>query len=373
MDASVPDGPATAEHSPYVTYALLTVLIGVFFVEVTNGIGFPTGMLEPTIATLIAMGGLHRQFVDQGEWYRLISATFLHGSALHLLMNGIVLFWAGRLLERTIGHAWFAAIYAISGLGGSLMSLAVNTDGVSIGASGALMGVVAACLVCSFRFPAGELRQRLQSVAWQVLIPSLLPLASTAKGMKVDYGAHIGGAIGGAVAALAMLPLWQPKEAVPRLRGVAAAMACIWFVAAAAAPVFIVPTFITAKHEADLRAQLIPENQIPKGRAAEIANSDRLTIGYPHDPRSHLYSAYKFEAQGDWQQTASALRAALAQEDMLKTLWPAAFEDSLRNWLVDILQQHGQQSEAREVAKPSCAHVKQTTDAALAQLRRACG
>ena len=134
-------------------------------------------------------------------------------------MNAIALFIAGRSLEGLIGRAWFGALYVFSALGGSLLSLALNpVKLIAVGASGAIMGLFAAMLVVSWRFPPGVIRAGLQKNAIYVLIPSLLPLASALKGHKVDYAAHFGGAIAGVLIGLTMLAVWSQAEPWPQFR-----------------------------------------------------------------------------------------------------------------------------------------------------------
>ena len=204
----------------YVTYALLAILVAAFVAECAFALGPLKGSLQPSITTLEALGGLYwTRIVESGEWYRLLSATFLHGDLTHLLLNGFVLFYAGRRLEWVIGHAWFAAIYLISAVCGSVASLAINPHNlVGVGASGAIMGILGASVISSLHFAAGPTRTRLQVTAAQVLIPLLLPIWTTTRsGMLIDFGGHLGGAIGGALVAALMLLLW-PRSHVGRDR-----------------------------------------------------------------------------------------------------------------------------------------------------------
>jgi rhomboid protease GluP len=77
---------------PLLTFALLALLAAVFAGEIAYGVGPWTGLLAPDILTLIAMGGLYPRLVlESGEWYRVLTAPFLHGDAVHLLLNGVAL------------------------------------------------------------------------------------------------------------------------------------------------------------------------------------------------------------------------------------------------------------------------------------------
>src|SRR5262249_42706955 len=162
------------------TYTMLAALVAIFAAEIHHGIGPWTKLLQPSTSTLVAFGGLLPSLVyKSGEWYRLVSAPLLHADAVHLLMNGIALFLAGSLLESLVGRAWYATVFVISAIFGSLLSLTLNADNlVSVGASGAVTGLFAATLVTSFHFPSGAERTSLQMAAMYVLVPALLPLLS---------------------------------------------------------------------------------------------------------------------------------------------------------------------------------------------------
>jgi rhomboid protease GluP len=190
-DLAPPTVVVATPSFPWLTATILMALAAIFIAEIVCGIGPSTGLLQPSIATLLAFGGLVPDLVlESGEWYRLLSAPFLHADAGHLVMNGIALYLAGRSLEWLVGRAWFGAAYVVGALTGSLLSLALNSNLlVSVGASGAIMGVFAVMLVVSVHFPAGPIRAGLQVNALYVLIPSLLPLAGARQGHQIDYAA----------------------------------------------------------------------------------------------------------------------------------------------------------------------------------------
>lgn len=227
---------------PWLTLALLGTIIIVFCMEISAGLDSRGGLLAPSLNTLVAMGASNKLLViEHGEWFRVMSAPFLHGGLVHVALNGLVLLWGGSLLERMLGRAWFAAIYAVSGVTGGLMSLAINDASiVSVGASGALMGLMACLFVTSFHFDPGPVRTRLRTAALEVLIPSMLPIVTAVTGQRVDFAAHLGGAIGGGLLALVVLVIWPRSEQLPRLRWFAAAIAVVGLLATIAAAATIV-------------------------------------------------------------------------------------------------------------------------------------
>ncbi|MSZ65227.1 MAG: rhomboid family intramembrane serine protease, partial [Actinobacteria bacterium] len=91
--------------------------------------------------------GLMRQFIDAGEWYRLISSGFLHFGILHVAMNMFLLLQLGRMLEPLLGPGKFGLIYFVSLLGGSAGALLLSPNAFTGGASGAVFGVMAAAVV----------------------------------------------------------------------------------------------------------------------------------------------------------------------------------------------------------------------------------
>uniref|UniRef100_A0A0D3CRB3 RHOMBOID-like protein n=1 Tax=Brassica oleracea var. oleracea TaxID=109376 RepID=A0A0D3CRB3_BRAOL len=105
-------------------------------------------LLGPSIPTLRRLGALERRLVEEGERWRLISCIWLHGGLLHLLANMISLLCIGMRLEQEFGFLRIGALYVLSGLGGSLMSCLTDSRGerVSVGASGALFGLLGAML-----------------------------------------------------------------------------------------------------------------------------------------------------------------------------------------------------------------------------------
>jgi rhomboid protease GluP len=334
---------------PWLTFALLGVLVAFFVVEVS---ATPGGGLSPRVATLFAMGGLSRIAVlSNGEWYRVFTAPLLHGGIVHILSNGLALFLGGRLLEQLVGRLWFFAFFVIGALGGSLMSLAVGADNmVSVGASGALMGMFAALFVGGFRLPAGTpSRHRVQINSMQVLIPSLLPLFSATSIGQIDYGAHFGGALSGAMLAAVLLKFWPQTQPLPQLRTLAAGITI------AGAILFATSVGIAARNYPKYSVALIPPAEYPKNAADGQAHGAALAERYPGDPRSHLLYALALAAGNDNAGAERELRVALTSAQGLSGVLGKPLELLIRGTLAVAVAEQGRRNEAEEIAGPVCA------------------
>jgi rhomboid protease GluP len=347
---------------PWVTFALLAVLIGVFIIENKFAVT-PSVNLTPSLATLIAMGGLSHAAVLSGEWYRLFTSALLHANLAHLAGNGVALLLGGWLLERLVGRVWLFAFFAIGALGGSLLSLAVGPPNlISVGASGALMGLFAALFVGSFRAPSGTwTRQRLQINSLRILVPSLLPLFSSSSVGRIDYGAHFGGAISGAVLAALLLKFWPPTERIPQLRKVAAGIAMI------GAILFVASAGMAVANYSRYDIVLIPPAELPKNAADRQARAADLAARYPDDPRSHLFLGEALAAAKDTAGAERELRLALATVQAHNIFGPQT-ELAIRTVLASFLAQQGRLDEAKDIARPTCA--APAANAAIDKLRK---
>src|SRR5699024_1701991 len=108
---------------------------------------------------LLDVGGLVHFNVVHGEWYRLITSLFLHYNFEHILMNMLSLFIFGKIVESIVGYCRFLIIYFVSGLFGKFASLSFNTDTVSVGASGAIFGLIGA--IFAFMYIGKQFNQKL--------------------------------------------------------------------------------------------------------------------------------------------------------------------------------------------------------------------
>ena len=177
---------------PRVTYALIAINVVVFGLQYLIGINEVSGNYGMWPAG-IALGG---------EWYRLLTAAFLHGSILHILFNMYVLYALGPTLERVLGHARFLLLYVLAALGGSVASYAFSdVRTLSVGASGAIFGLMGALVVAGRRLRY-DVTQVLILLGVNVVIGFLAP--------GVDWRAHLGGLVTGA--AVAAIMAHAPKK-----------------------------------------------------------------------------------------------------------------------------------------------------------------
>lgn len=183
----------------WVTYALVAVNVGVWALMVTMG----ADALKPSADLMLRCGGNTAYNVQHGQWWRLLTATFLHGGAVHLVMNMLGLWVIGQTVERIYGHRIFLLMYLCSGLLGSALSLHFSAQQrVSVGASGAIFGIAGALLVAVLQhrktLPRLFGKQMLSGMGFFILYS----LAQGFANAGIDNAAHVGGLIAGGLMAV---------------------------------------------------------------------------------------------------------------------------------------------------------------------------
>jgi membrane associated rhomboid family serine protease len=181
---------------PEVTLALIVINVAAFLAEGNITLGSsPTSSVYVKGALLGSIPGLPGQGVAHGQWWRIVTGGFLHANLIHIAFNMYVLYVLGQLLEPVLGRIKFALLYLVSLLAGSLGALIVSPHTLTVGASGAVFGLMGAAAV--------EMRARqvplMQSGVGGLILINLV-ISFTLPG--ISWGGHIGGLIGGAVAAL---------------------------------------------------------------------------------------------------------------------------------------------------------------------------
>jgi rhomboid protease GluP len=194
-----PEGPRFAIVGPrrvWVSPAIIALNVIVFVVMIASGASFIT----PSIEDLLKFGADHGPLVADGQWWRLLTNTFVHVGILHIGLNMWVFRSLGTAVERLFGNAAFALVYIASALGASITSMLWNPAGVSAGASGAIFGVAGAFLA----FFLGH-RQAMPTALFRSMTKSLVQFVAinTVFGFIVpgiDNAAHLGGLATGFVA-----------------------------------------------------------------------------------------------------------------------------------------------------------------------------
>lgn len=176
---------------PYVTYVLMGINITVFLLEQVLKL---TGMSDTYM--LLKLGAKENTLITCGQYWRLLSACFLHANVAHIVSNLIGLYCWGPQAELLLGRVKMLIVYLTAGIFGSLLSYVCST-GFSVGASGALFGLFGALLY--FRTRHKQVFD--QIFGMQVLVVIGLNLANGFLGNGIDNFGHIGGLIGGFLAA----------------------------------------------------------------------------------------------------------------------------------------------------------------------------
>jgi len=154
-----------------------------------------------------AYGEKINEFIAAGEVWRLLTSVFLHGGIIHLLFNAYALYVIGRQVETIYGPLRFSLVYLFAGLAGSVASFLL-TPAPSLGASGALFGLIGADAVFLFR-NRKLLGERARRGLQNILFIALLNFAIGLQGaFHIDNWAHLGGLIGGLSLSWFIGPLW---------------------------------------------------------------------------------------------------------------------------------------------------------------------
>jgi len=182
-------GLALASGGAPITRALIAINVAIYLVGASQGAGFnnPGGRLYAKL-------WLDAPDLHNGGWWRLVTTMFLHASIAHIAFNMIALWFIGTPVEQYLGRARYIGLYFVSGLAGSAGAL-LQTPGVTVGASGAIFGILGAMLIIEW-----QVTGRLAGNAMTMIV---INLAITFSVSGISWGGHIGGLIGGILITLA--------------------------------------------------------------------------------------------------------------------------------------------------------------------------
>ena len=203
-------------HARFTTVIVLTVNFGLYLATVIYSIraGNPGAFMGLDGRTVVVFGAMHPGLVAHGEWWRLITAGFLHGGLMHILMNSWALFDLGTQVEELYGTSRLIILYFVSTVTGFLASFLYG-GALSVGASAAIFGLIGAMIIFGWRHRSaiGDAIRRMY-VRW-----AIYGLAFGLMGfLPIDNAAHIGGLLGGLAGGLVvgipqLVPGWRDRLA----------------------------------------------------------------------------------------------------------------------------------------------------------------
>ncbi|RMG21132.1 MAG: rhomboid family intramembrane serine protease [Deltaproteobacteria bacterium] len=289
---------------PAATFVILVVLAVAYLVESLVVAG-----RDPILAT-IELGANVPAFVRAGEYFRLVSANFLHAGLGHLILNGLAIAFLGLVLERIIGTWRFVVVYLLSALGGAAASALAARAPLSVGASTAVFGLLGALGVVQLlhhrRLPAGFR----QSLRWWVLILGLNGLLSMLE--FVDGWAHLGGFLTGAVVAVPLCArptFLEPSAPTPLpIRLLAVSLIALTLAGLVAAVDYAASGNTNAKRQ--MLVRVLEQEDLDPGRLNMVAW--KLAID-PGAPRVHLEAARRAAERAVAEDPNPAHRDTLAQ------------------------------------------------------------
>ncbi|WMJ80799.1 rhomboid family intramembrane serine protease [Clostridium sp. MB40-C1] len=180
---------------------ITTLLIGINVLLYIVTAFLSGNVFDSDIRVLVFLGAKVNELIRQGEYYRLFTAMFLHGGLMHLVLNMYALHALGPLVEKIYGKVKYLIIYFVSGMISSIFSY-LFSSGVSIGASGAIFGLLGASLIFGIKMRdkvgKGMVRNIIYVIGINVFIGVAMP--------NIDNFGHLGGLIGGSIISLV---LWR--------------------------------------------------------------------------------------------------------------------------------------------------------------------
>jgi membrane associated rhomboid family serine protease len=335
---------------PFLTFGLIAFCLLIFWLERRYAFDIDRDG-DLSVRSLIAFGATSRDLViGSGQWWRIALAPLLHASMSHVVGNGIALAFVGIRLEPMIGRGWFLLIFVVSALGGVTGSLYGNPPGIcSVGASGAITGLIGALFVMSFNPYADVDQQRaMRRTALRFGVPALAPLAWGASG-GVDYFGHAGGALAGAAMGAVICVMWSADNIRPNHARLAGILALVGFSGSLFGSVIVAARYPAYAAGA---AQYVRLAEIPKDMRAGAQTSADLVARYPKDPIAHLLRAVYFVDAHRLREAEDELRAAmaLASADVAS----GAIRARAQAILAALLEDQGRHAEAKALAAETC-------------------
>jgi len=185
-------------HPAPATASLIGLNVLVYLVTVAQGGGLnaPGGKLFDKGALFVSVPFSTGSGLAHGEWWRLFTAMFLHAGMVHIAFNMFALWVLGSWVEQAIGAFRFVLVYISAGLAGSTGAILVTPNSPTVGASGAIFGIMGALLILEYMATG--------SLAGQAMTLIVINLALSVAIPNISLGGHVGGLIGGIVGTFAL-------------------------------------------------------------------------------------------------------------------------------------------------------------------------
>lgn len=333
---------AQKTKTTWALYLVVALNVGVWLLGVFKGIS----PFAPATADLFRWGANSAWAVTRDhDYWRLLTGTFLHGGAMHLLMNMVGLWGGGRLLNRLYGNPQFLLVYLLSALAASAASLHFGAQtAVAVGASGAVFGVVSALVVAVRKNHAHLPRAMTRQIVTSEGAFLLYALLNGFTHRGIDNAAHVGGLLAGAALAWLLAPVTGP--ATPAGRAMRAAGVSAGLLVAVGALVATTPS-PQVDHRQMFAATERLQQAMPKLQAAQAAlqsdaqatNKGQLTQAQLIERTEAVHLPALRQVQADLR------RIPLAQgdprADLTRDLLQIA-DQSVQILELEVRQQHGQ-------------------------------
>lgn len=182
---------AALQHEPVVTFVMIGACILAFIAELATGSTFFGTGLAGQVAAKGALEAVPVA-VDQQYW-RLFTSAFLHDGIVHIGFNMYILYWVGRMIEPILGSLRFLALYLAGLFAGAFGALVINPNSATVGASGAIFGLLGAAFIMEHRRGVNPMHSGIGlTIVLNLALSFLIP--------NISIGGHIGGLVGGAIA-----------------------------------------------------------------------------------------------------------------------------------------------------------------------------
>ena len=243
------------KRPPHITYGLLGLMVVYFITTLFMTPSMLDALTQPEMMTpaLLRLGAKFPPLMEQGQWWRTITALFLHGGLVHLLLNGFSLYSVGMIAENLYGKPRYILLFFLTGVLSILASYWTSAS-ISVGASGAIFGIVGALATI------GQIRKKVIPVRFRVafgrnlLFLIGLNLVVLMGVPRIDHAAHIAGLLGGVGFAFLfkdkLLPPVKSRRQILRIQ----------IFSAATALVAVIALLFGGLHAAGNQAMPFPEN-----------------------------------------------------------------------------------------------------------------